>query len=103
MQEVSNEFLEFLRTYGVIGLAIGVVVGGATQDLVDAVVTGMIMPIVDLVLPGGNWETMTTAVGPVSFQTGQLLSAFIDFFIIALLVFAFMKYILGKEDVEKIG
>lgn len=102
MEEVANEFMDFLKEYGVIALAIGVVMGTATKDLVNAIVDDVIMPVVNIVIPGGNWETATTVVGPVTFKTGHLISALLDFAIIALIVYLFIKYVLRKEEVEKI-
>lgn len=97
-----QEFRSFLEEYGVIGLAIAFVMGVAVKDFVSATVDDIIMPIVGMFLPGGNWETATTSLGEIIFQTGHWLGALIDFVIIALLIFIFVKYVLKHEEVEKV-
>ena len=58
-----DEFREFLLKHGVIALAVAVVIGGAVQKLVGAVVADLIMPIVGAFTPTGNWRTATLSVG----------------------------------------
>ncbi|MDY6776649.1 MAG: MscL family protein [Candidatus Nanohaloarchaea archaeon] len=73
------------------------------KDLVNAVVDDLVMPVVEWVLPTGNWETMTTSVGPVTVRTGHLLATFLDFLLVALILYLFVRHVLKKEKVEKIG
>jgi len=40
-----EEFMEFLNRYGIIGLAIGFIIGGAAGNLVSAMVADILMPI----------------------------------------------------------
>jgi large conductance mechanosensitive channel len=94
---MQGEFMKFLKEYGVIGLAIGVIIGGKANELVKAIVDGLLMPIVGLVLPEGNWQTWT--VGP--FAIGSILGALINFIIVAFLVFWFAKKVLREQQVAK--
>ncbi len=96
------DFLAFLRDYGVIGLAIAVIIGTAAKDLVNAVVDDIIMPVVALALPGGDWRTATATVGAVEFKIGHLTGALIDFLVVAFLVYGFYRYALGRQSVEKV-
>ena len=97
-----QDFAAFLEEYGVVGLAIAFVMGLAVKDLVSAIVDDLIMPIVGLFLPQGAWETATINLAGADLLIGHLLSAVIDFTIIALLIFVFVKYGLREEKVEKI-
>ncbi len=54
-----KEFMELLKQYGVIGLAIAVIIGGKLNALVGATVDGILMPIVTFFIPGGPWRTAT--------------------------------------------
>lgn len=92
-----KEFMEFLKQYGVIGLAIAVVIGGKLNALVTALVDGIIMPIVGLLSPGGSWREMTVGI----FKVGPVIGALLDFTIVALLVFWFAKTVLKEELVAK--
>jgi large conductance mechanosensitive channel len=95
-----KEFKEFLQKYGVIGLAIAVVIGGKVNTFVTATVSDLIMPIVGALLPQGSWQTWELVLGPVKLAIGHWLGAAIDFVIVAYIVFAFTKFIL-KEDIVK--
>ena len=98
----KDEFLTFLEEYGVIGLAIAFVIGAAVKDLVSVTVDTVIMPIVEIFLPEGNWQNAVLNLAGIELQIRVFLAALIDFLIIALLIFIFIKYILKKEKVEKI-
>ncbi|MEO8139262.1 MAG: MscL family protein [Gemmatimonadota bacterium] len=91
------EFMKFLKEYGVIGLAIGVIIGSKAGELVKAIVDGLLMPIVGLLLPSGDWQKLV--IGP--FQIGLVLAALVNFVIIAMLVFWFAKKVLREEQVAK--
>jgi len=97
-----EDFISFLEEYGVIGLAVAFVIGLAVKDLVSSTVDDIIMPIAGVFLPEGGWETYTLAVAGINLQVGSFLSSLIDFIIIALLVFVFVKYVLKKEEAGKI-
>lgn len=96
----QNEFMDFLKKYQVIGLAVAFVIGAAATKLVTAMVQDLIMPIVAVVVPGGDWRTAVLHAGPIKFQAGDFVGAVIDFVIIALVVFLLVKYIM-KGDVSK--
>ena len=96
-----REFLTFLKQYGVIGLAIAVIIGGKANALVTALVDGVFMPIVTFFIPGGAWRTATVDVGPIHFLLGPVLGAGVDFLVVAWLVFWFSKKVLREETVAK--
>jgi large conductance mechanosensitive channel len=98
---MRKEFIEFMKEYGVIGLAIAVIIGGKANALVTTMVDGILMPIVTFFIPGGNWRTATFDVGSVHFLPGPVLGAAVDFLIVALIVFWFSKHILREEKVTK--
>jgi large-conductance mechanosensitive channel len=50
----TQEFIFFLKTFGIIGLAIAFIIGQAASTLVTAFVTDIIDPIIGFFLPGGN-------------------------------------------------
>ena len=47
-----KEFVAFLKEYGVIGLAIAVIIGGKLNALIGATVEGILMPVITFFLPG---------------------------------------------------
>ncbi|MCX6546355.1 MAG: MscL family protein [Acidobacteria bacterium] len=96
-----KEFVAFLKQYGVIGLAIAVIIGGKANAMVTTVVDGILMPIITFFVPGGAWRTATFDLGPIRFLIGPVIGAGIDFLIVAWLVFYFSKKILKEEKVTK--
>ncbi|HEX9677131.1 MscL family protein [Nitrososphaera sp.] len=96
-QSMMDEFIGFLKTFGVIGLAIAFVIGAASSKLVTAFVNDIINPIVGLALPSGDLKALhynvtNSATGATStFAYGDLISNTIDFIIIALIVFIAYK------------
>jgi len=89
----TAKFMAFLSKYGVIGLAIAVIIGGAAGSLVSALVSDILMPIITFFIPGGAWREATLGIGPVVLSIGHFIGAIIDFLIIALVVFLIMKQI----------
>ena len=98
---VHGEFIAFLKQYGVIGLAIAVVIGGKANALVTALVDSVLMPVVTFFLPGGAWRTATLDLGAVPLILGPVLGAGLDFLIVAWLVFWLSKRVLKEASVTK--
>jgi large conductance mechanosensitive channel len=96
-----KEFFDFLKKYGVIGLAIAVIIGGKANALVTSLVDGVLMPLVTFFIPGGSWRTATLDIGSVHLLLGPVFGASIDFLIVAWLVFMFSKKVLKEEAVTK--
>ena len=96
----KDEFMEFLKKYQVIGLAVAVVIGAAATKLVTSTVSDIIMPIIAVVTPNGNWRESVLQIGPIKFLVGDFIGAIIDFVIIGLVIFLTVKYIM-KGDVSK--
>jgi large conductance mechanosensitive channel len=96
-------FLDFVREQGVVGLAVGFILGGAVSKLVSALVEDIISPILALGL--SNVENLQKAylqVGSAKIMWGNFLNVFIDFVVIALVVYAGVKLLkLDKVDKKK--
>lgn len=58
------------------------------------------MPIIAVLVPGGNWREAVLAIGPLKFLVGDYIGAIIDFVIVAMVIFLLVKYIM-KGDVSK--
>ena len=102
---LAQEFFDFLKTFGIIGLAIAFVLGQAASRLVTALVNDIIDPIIGLFLPAGSLETLSVKVtnlagSTTEFKYGDLISNIIDFLIIALIVFLAYKQLSKYKLVE---
>lgn len=85
-------FVDFIRTQGVIGLAVGLAIGAAAGDTVKRIVEGFINPIVQFIV--GSGETLATATWHVElfgrsadFAWGAALSSFITLVATALVIY----------------
>lgn len=92
-----NEFLEFLKKYQVVGLAVAFIIGAASTKLVSALVNDIVMPLVAILVPGGDWRKAVLDIGPIKFLIGDFAGALIDFVIVAVVVFFLVKFVM-KED-----
>ncbi|MDF0682052.1 MAG: MscL family protein [Candidatus Nitrosocosmicus sp.] len=93
---LAQEFFYFLKTFGIIGLAIAFVIGQAASGLVTSFVDDIINPLIGLFIPAGNLDAVSIKVpnisgGTTEFRIGHLISSIIDFTIIALVVFLAYK------------
>lgn len=85
-------FLDFVREQGVVGLAVGFILGGAVSDLVSALVEDLISPFLGLVLGAtGSLTTSVVELGSIRLQTGHFISTLIDFTVVALVVYYIVK------------
>ena len=57
-----KEFKTFVMRGNVIDLAVGIIIGGAFGKIVSSLVSDILMPILNPMIPGGDWKTIE--VGP---------------------------------------
>lgn len=93
-------FLDFIRGYGVVSLAIGIIIGSAVTNLVNSLVASMINPFISLFLPGSNLAKATFTIAGSTFAWGVFVSALINFIIIAAVVYFGVKG-LGLDKLDK--
>ncbi len=87
-----EEFMAFVKGFGVIGLALGVVIGGAASKIVASLVENIIQPLLGLV--GGLESLSEWEVGV--FKLGAFIGDFIEFAVLLLVVYCAVKIVVGK-------
>lgn len=93
--------MEFIRSQGVVGLAVGFVLGGAVSKVVTALVTDIINPILNVVVGAADGlRSAKFEIGSAVFLWGDFLAVVIDFAIIAAVVYFGVKG-LGLEKLDK--
>jgi large conductance mechanosensitive channel len=94
----AKEFIDFLKKFGIIGLAFGVVIGGAVKQLVDDFSTYILKPIINLILAKvGNVKPGSLPdLGVAGLDLGGLISAIIGFVVLMFIVFFAARVILSK-------
>lgn len=101
-----NEFKAFLTQSNALALAIGVIIGAATGKVVSAVSDDLLMPLIALAMPAGDWRDAqivltqsTDAAGKITVNAikyGHFIGTLLDFVIIAFVVFLLTKALLPK-------
>lgn len=86
-----QEFKQFAMKGNVVDLAVAVVIGGAFGKIISALVSGIIMPLLGLLLGGINVAGKSFTLGDAVVKWGELLQAIIDFTIIAFAIFLAIK------------
>ena len=99
----TQDFVSFLWEFSVLGLAIGVIIGGAVNVLVQSIVAGIVTPILQLVVPSDALKNLSYTVHGVTFSFGPVINAFINFLIVAIIIFVTMKVFVfrGKKIKKK--
>ncbi len=102
-------FVEFIRTQGVVGLAVGLVLGVAAKSVIDSLVANIFNPLIG-VLTGGidlsdkyiciKRDALNACVSKVSY--GQFISDVLSFMIVAAVVYFVIKGLkLDRLDKKK--
>jgi large conductance mechanosensitive channel len=96
-------FKDFLLKNNVLALAVAVIVGGAVGKVVSSLAADLIMPLVSLVLPSGEWRTAklvlsTSADGKTvnALNYGTFFGNVVDFIIIAFVVYMITKSLIKE-------
>ena len=119
MKKIAAEFKEFIMRGNVMDMAVGVIIGGAFQAIVTALINDLIMPLIGLITGGINFTelfvilkcppevdpatvTYATAadLGVSIWGYGSFITAVINFLVMAIIVFAMVK---GINKLSRIG
>ena len=88
-----KEFKEFALKGNVMDLAIGVIIGGAFQSIVNSLVNDIIMPIINSMTGKMDFSEMTFNIGNSVVKYGSFISAVVNFLIVAFTLFLVLRYI----------
>ena len=96
-----KEFVGFLKQYGVIGLAIAVIIGGKLNEFVTSVVQDLLMPLVFMPALKAAQVDDIRKLSYNGILYGKVVGSAIDFLIVAFVVFMIAKFVLREQDVAK--
>ncbi len=99
-------FKEFLLKNQVVGLAVAVIMGGAVGKVVSSLVADILMPIISLVIPGGEWRSAKIVLGKMTtpdgkevvnaMSYGNFFGSIVDFIIIGVCVYTITKSLIKE-------
>jgi large conductance mechanosensitive channel len=94
-------FIDFLKQTNALALAVGVIIGGAVGKVVSSLVADVLMPLISLAFPAGDWREAKVALthkadGSIdkALGLGTFAGTVIDFIIIAFVVYLITKALL---------
>ena len=109
-KEKSKGFLSEFKTFAlkgnVIDMAVGVMIGGAFGKIVTSIVNDLFMPLITLLTGRINFSSLGIKLGEgedaAVFAYGNFLQTVVDFLLMALCVFLFVKLVnkLHKKPAE---
>ena len=98
--KLVDEFKAFVMRGNVLDMAVGVIIGGAFGKIVTSLVNDIFMPIIGMILGNVDFTTLEIKIGePVegaqqaAIRYGMFIQEIINFLIIALCIFMFIKLI----------
>ncbi len=100
MKRKLQGFMDFIREQGVVGLAVGFILGGAVSKIVTSLVENIINPLVGLALGKVDLADKAVQMGSATLKYGAFISTLVDFFIIAAVVYFGVKA-LGLDKLDK--
>ncbi len=110
MKKTIKEFKEFIAKGNVIDMAVGVIIGGAFGKIVTSLVNDILMPLLGLATGGVDFSTKKLVMSPAVIEGGEVVKEeaallygsfiqnIIDFLLIALCIFFFIKAINKMKD-----
>lgn len=96
-----KEFFAFLKQYGVIGLAIAVIIGGKLNLLITSIVGDLLTPLLFQPALKAAGVDNIAALSFNGIMYGKVVASLIDFAIVAFIVFLFAKKVMKEEVVTK--
>ncbi len=103
MKQTIQGFIQFVREQGVVGLAVGFILGGAISKVVASFVSDILNPVLGVIFGAtGEFKTAYLQVGSVKILWGSFIATAIDFLVIALVVYYGVRVLkLDKVDKKK--
>ena len=88
-----KEFKEFAMRGNVMDLAIGIIIGGAFQKIVNSLVNDVIMPFISILTGKVDFSNLSITIADISINYGTFITSIVNFIIIAFSVFLLVRYI----------
>jgi large conductance mechanosensitive channel len=95
-----SEFKKFALRGNVVDMAVGIIIGGAFGKIVTSLVSDIMMPVINPLIPSGDWKSIEIGAG---IKLGSFIGTVIDFIIVAFVIFIFIKAMnrFSKKEEEK--
>lgn len=89
-------FKKFISKGNVVDLAVGVVMGAAFGKIVTGLVESFINPLIAMLFGQPNFDSVKYVIAGTEFPIGNIITAVVNFFLIALAVYVFIVVPMNK-------
>lgn len=90
MKKFMEEFKEFALKGNVMDMAVGVIIGGAFQNIVTSLIDNIFNPLIGLLF-STDFSNVVISIGNVQIGIGSFVSAVVNFALMAFVLFCFVK------------
>ncbi len=102
MKKMAAEFKEFIAKGDVVMIAVGLIMALYFSKIVDAILEGVINPIIAAIFGESNFRDIGFDVGDARISIGLVIDAAISFVVVAFILFLLVKaYNQFKKDEEE--
>ena len=101
MKKLFGEFRAFISKGDAMNLAVGVIIGAAFGNIVNSLVNDILSPIIGL-FANTHLDNLVWQIGEVKIGYGAFLTALINFFIMAMVLFLIVKALDKAQDLGKL-
>ncbi len=101
MKKLLAEFKAFAVKGNVVDMAVGVIIGGAFGKIVTSFVNDIVMPLIGVLLGGVQFSALMWKINEAEIKYGAFIQSVIDFLIIAICIFSFIKMITKLSEIRK--
>ena len=86
-----GEFREFISKGSVMDMAVGIIIGGAFQAIINSLVNDILMPLIGMIIKTESLADLKVMVGTAEITYGAFIAAIINFLLMALVLFIIVK------------
>ncbi len=86
-----GEFREFISKGSVMDMAVGIIIGGAFQAIINSLVNDILMPLIGMIIKTESLADLKVMVGSAEIAYGAFIAAIINFLLMALVLFIIVK------------
>lgn len=96
-----NDFKKFAFKGNIVDLGVAVILGAAFGKIVTSLVNDLLMPLIGLIIGGINFKNLSFTVGHATVKYGMFIQSVVDFLLVALALFLFVRFFLKFKKKEE--
>jgi len=98
----KTTFLSFLTKSAILPLALGMIIGASTKDVVNSLVEGILSPLLSIllskILPESNLEDWIIEVEGTNILIGEFINTLLEMFLILIILYIVIGALFRKKE-----